>query len=75
MKGYMCKVDYDFELGKVSDGVKVYPTVSCLKENSGCGFNGECGIVEVEVKLKRIVNKGFLDGNKSKKKVESKSSY
>ena len=55
---YMCGVDWDYELGESSDGTKVYPDIECLKADRGC--NEKCGVVEVEVKLKRIVEPGGI---------------
>jgi hypothetical protein len=54
--GYMCKVDWDFEIGNASDGNKVFPSVANLKEHLKC--TDECGIVEVEVRLKRVMQDG-----------------
>ena len=52
--GYMCKIDYDYELGNNSDGTLVYPSIEALKECHTC-WEG-CGIVEVRVSyIKTIV--------------------
>ena len=48
---YMCKSDYDFELPNCE--TFVYPTLKELKEKRSCVK--ECGIVEVEIRLVRIV--------------------
>lgn len=54
--GYMDKVDWDWELGAASGGNRVFPSVKDLKNHKPCWQ--ECGIVEVEVRLKRIVRHG-----------------
>lgn len=54
--GYMCKVDFDEELGNAAGGNTVYPTIEDLREHRGCVK--DCGIVEVEVTLKRVVDEG-----------------
>lgn len=53
--GYMCKTDYDHELGEAMGGVRIYPSVRDLKANRSCVET--CGIVEVEVKFSRLVQK------------------
>lgn len=49
----MCKVDFDHEIGEALGGNKVFPSVEDLIMNSPCV--DQCGIVEVEVKLLRVV--------------------
>ena len=49
--GYMCQIDFEYELGNARDGNKVYPSVKNLLEN----HNSNCGIVEVEIKVKSVV--------------------
>jgi len=44
--GYMCYIDYVYELGNASDGNKVYPSEEALKKEHECWE--ECGIVEVD---------------------------
>ena len=51
--GYMCKTDFDFELGHAKDGATVFPSIKALKEYKTCVC--ECGIVEVEVSLSKII--------------------
>lgn len=51
--GYMCLTDYEHELGRADGGNKVYPSIENLREHKFCA--DECGIVEVEVKTRRIV--------------------
>ncbi len=48
-KVYVCGVDWQHELGEVSDYTKVYSTVEDLKRQRSCWE--ECGIVELEVKM------------------------
>ena len=49
--GYMCKADFDFELD--NGNAPVYTTLDGLRAARKCV--DECGIVEVEVKLVRVV--------------------
>lgn len=54
--GYMCRTDFECELGCAADGNKVYPSVESLKEYTNC-WPG-CGIVEVQVRGVRVVEDG-----------------
>lgn len=56
--GYMDKVAFDFELGKAAGGRKVYTSVDGLKAEKACWE--ECGIVEVEVRLRSVVEQGTI---------------
>ena len=56
--GFMCKIDFDHELGCASGGNKIYPSERNLRELHSMA--DECGIVEVEVKVLRIVTPGTL---------------
>jgi len=47
VKGYMCKTDYEFELGQASGGNTVFPSVEDAKKHLKCWVS--CGLVEVEV--------------------------
>lgn len=51
--GYMCKVAWDYELGNALGGERIYPSQADLISNHNC--TDQCGMVEVEVRLKRIV--------------------
>lgn len=51
--GFMCGVDFNYELGQALGGNTIYPTEADLIANKGC--TDECGIVEVEVRLKRVI--------------------
>ncbi len=62
--GYMCMVDWDWELGNASGGNKVYPSIEDLKRCHTCWE--ECGIVEVEVRMtKVIVDEKPIEWNKN----------
>lgn len=52
--GYMCSTDYDYELENASGGVKIYSSVRDLKNHKTCWE--DCGIVEVEITLKKEEN-------------------
>lgn len=51
--GFMCKVDWDHELGQALGGNTIYPSQADLVSNKKC--TDECGIVEVEVRLKQVI--------------------
>jgi hypothetical protein len=51
--GYMDKVDWDYEIGGAAGGNKVFPSIDDLEYCKPCVQS--CGIVEVQVKLKRII--------------------
>lgn len=51
--GYMCLVDFEYELGMASGGVEVYSSVEDLREHRKC-VDG-CGIVEVMIRCRKIV--------------------
>lgn len=57
-RGFMCKIDFDYELGNATGGSRVYSSVSDLLREHDCAH--ECGIVEVEVRLAKIIEKGSL---------------
>lgn len=61
--GYMCKIDWDYEFGNAENGNHVYPSIEALKKYHTCWE--ECGIVEVEVRLKRVVVEENLFGNEN----------
>lgn len=52
--GYMCGTDFDTELPMGQDA-RIYGTLAGLKRQAKC-WRG-CGIVKVEVKLKRVILK------------------
>jgi hypothetical protein len=51
--GFMCKIEWDYNIGKAASGVTIYPTLETLRRYHGS--IEECGIVEVEVSIKEIV--------------------
>lgn len=54
--GYMCAIDWEYELGLNFIGNRIYPSIDALREGHKCA--DDCGIVEVEVRLRRIVTEG-----------------
>lgn len=63
--GYMCKVDWDYELGEALGGNKVFPSQADLIENKKC--TDECGIVEVEIRLKQVIQPSDFSIKRNKK--------
>jgi hypothetical protein len=57
--GYMCRIDWECELGQARDGNKVYPSVDGLREYHTCADT--CGIVEVAVFFRKLVLAGRDD--------------
>lgn len=55
---YMCNVDADYHLGEDSGGTALYPSVDDLKRHRACW--SQCGVVEVEVTIGRVVIEGDL---------------
>lgn len=55
--GFMCKVDFDLELGAAVGGNSVYGSAEDARKHRQC--IDECGLVEVEVRLKQVVQEGF----------------
>ena len=51
--GYMCKIDFDCELGAASGGNHVYPSIGDLRDNRGCIALDN--IVEVDVREVKVV--------------------
>lgn len=51
--GYMCKTDFDYELGNAVGGTTIYPSENDLRRHRKC-VDG-CGIVKVEVRLVEVV--------------------
>jgi len=51
--GFMDKIDFEEELGNDKKGTRVYPSIKALKEDHPCVK--ECGIVEVEVSLRKVI--------------------
>lgn len=53
---FMDKVDWDYEVGAAMGGNRVYPSIEDLKRYQPCCE--DCGIVEVEMRLKQVIDKG-----------------
>jgi len=56
--GYMCQVDFDYELENAKGGCPVYASVSDLKKERGCVR--ECGIVKVKITRQKVIEKGIF---------------
>lgn len=50
---FMDKVDFDYEVGKAKGGNRVFPSQEDLEKHMPC--TKECGVVEVEIRLKRVI--------------------
>lgn len=59
--GFMCKVDFECELGGAKGGNHVYPSIGDLRENRKC-VNGLSDIAEVEVQEVRVVQESDFEG-------------
>ena len=57
--GYMCKTDFDCELGEASGYCRVYTRLSELRAECKCA--AQCGIVEVRVELINVVQESNYD--------------
>ena len=53
---YMCKTDFDWELGEATGGNGVFPSLEDAKANLNCWQ--QCGIVAVNVELVEVVEHG-----------------
>lgn len=53
VRGFMDKVDFDHELEGATQGTRVYPSEEDVLKARRCAVH--CGIVEVEVRLYRVV--------------------
>lgn len=62
----MNKIGWDEELGQAMDGNKLYPSIETLIE-ADPGVDAIYGIVEVEVRLKRIVKESDFSIKPEKK--------
>lgn len=56
---YMCKTDFDYELGQVFEGTKIYRSVKALEYDRPCV--SECGVVMVKVTLLQIVKEANFE--------------
>lgn len=55
--GYMCKTDFEYELGFAAGGTTVYSSIEDLRVNRKCVDS--CGIVEVEVILRSVIQESL----------------
>ena len=53
---YMCKTDFEYELGYALGGNRVYPSIENLKECRPCVTS--CGIVAVKIEYAYTVEEG-----------------
>lgn len=60
VRGFMCLIDWQHEIGHASDGNKIYPSLEALKRHHGAWKS--CGVVEVTVRAKQIVEPQDLYG-------------
>ena len=67
--GYMDKVDFDYELGTAGGGNVVYASIEDLIEHEPCAAT-ECGIVEVEVRLKEVIKKDDFKTKEGQRMVQ-----
>jgi len=56
--GYMCSIDWNYEIGKALGGSTIYPSVEDLKENHPSSGKGECGIIKVKIEFEEEIEKG-----------------
>ena len=54
--GYMCATDWECEIGIASGGNRVFPSLEDALERLGCAKG--CGVVEVEVRFRRVAAGG-----------------
>ena len=52
---YMCKTDFELELGLAAGGVSVYSSIEDLEEHRKCVKEGGCGIVKVTMELVEVI--------------------
>lgn len=52
-EGYMCKTDFDYELGNASGGNVIYPSLADLQKHKRCWKS--CGVVRVSVKFEEVI--------------------
>jgi len=52
--GYICKIDWDWELGEALGGSKIYPSLKDLKAHHSCWK--DCGIVKVKVSFEEVID-------------------
>jgi len=52
--GYMCETDFRFELGSSKNASQIFGSLESLKKHKSCWKS--CGIIEVEITKKKIIN-------------------
>jgi hypothetical protein len=62
--GYMDKVDFEEELGRASDGNKVFPSAEAVRRHRRC--SAECGIVKVRVVLEEVTQESNFNYGRKK---------
>jgi len=58
---FMDGIDWQHHLGEDLTGTRLYPDVEHVKIGEKCAASGQCGIVEVEVRLIRWVEPQKLE--------------
>ena len=53
--GYMCSIDWNWELGEALGGSTIYPSLKDLKDNHDVEH---CGVVKVKIVLEEVIEKG-----------------
>ncbi len=66
--GFMCKSDYEFELGQNQHGIEVYRSIEDLKKDRKC--IEECGIVEVKVSMVKVIQKSNFNASKDRRRTD-----
>lgn len=65
VRGFMCGVDWEHEIGQNCHGIKIYRSEADLRADRTCV--DECGVVEVEVRIVRTVaEQDYSEHNTSK---------
>lgn len=64
-KSYVCGVDWQHEIGEGPNDIKLYSSLEVLKKERTCWK--ECGIVELEISVKKWVEPQNLFPKRSKK--------
>jgi hypothetical protein len=66
-KSYVCGVDWQHEIEECND-VKLYSSVKALKKARSCWE--ECGIVELDIRVKKWIYPQNLSRNRNRNKKE-----
>ena len=56
--GFMCSTEFECHLGSDRKGAVIFPSEKALRAERRCA--DECGIVEVEVTVRRVVIDGTI---------------